>query len=188
MRGVFMTELKITQAMLCAAFAIPRSAKLVLISPCGGMAECDVGHEVEPDEYIEATWAAASVPSCEGAKHVESLATLAMNAEKNLAYIHATFPGGDPRDMDWYAAEVAALVWAHKAAQAAAQEKPVAAIEARHAEALREARVQGMREGARIMQECMRLWRGDPDGTMPDWENADTTLATAIEAVRKGER
>lgn len=56
------------------------------------------------------------------------------------------------------------------------------------AEALREARVQGMREGARIMKECMRLWRGDPDGTMPDWENADTTLATAIEAVRKGER
>ena len=45
-------------------------------------------------------------------------------------------------------------------------------------EALREARVQGMREGARIMQEWMRI----------NWENADTTLAEAIEAVRKGER
>lgn len=72
---------------------------------------------------IAAEQAAASVPSREGAKHVEALTTLAANAEKNLAYIRATFPGGDPRDMDWYAREVAALVWAHKAAQAAAQEK-----------------------------------------------------------------
>jgi hypothetical protein len=54
---------KITQAMLCNAFAIPRSADLMLIAPSPeGPAECDTGHEIEPGEYIEATWAADAKP------------------------------------------------------------------------------------------------------------------------------
>ena len=92
------------------------------------------------------------------------------------------------RRRDTPADEDAALAEMHEETAFASEyvSRAVAAIEARCAEALREARVQGMREALAAMRTILKedVW-GTP---YIDLDDAEEALDAAIEAVRKGER
>ena len=90
------------------------------------------------------------------------------------------------RRRDTPADEDAALAEMHEETAFASEyvSRAVAAIEARHAEALREARVQGMREALSIAKSNAYATVYDT----VDWSHVDEVFRAAIEAVRKGER
>lgn len=98
-------------------------------------------------------------------------------ATRGLAHIRRTLTGSEDA-IDFYVAEVAALEWAAKAAQSATSDDHLdgGARSLDASEALREARVQGMREARQIVRVNMHI------------DAACADILRAIEAVRKGER
>jgi len=141
-------------------------------------AEYGALHGARSPACIAAEQAAASVPSCEG---------IADDIERLERHIHKN---GDRLGDDIVESieRIISVVVTSPPVDAPHFDGGARALDA--SEALREARVQGMREGFRIVE--LRADQPGEHGYESDpgvaWEDASMDLDAAIEAVRKGER
>jgi len=154
------------------------------IAAVGGPVVRDVGGPINVAASVAATiarlgeQAAASVPSCEG---------IADDIERLERHIHKN---GDRLGDDIVESieRIISVVVTSPPVDAPHFDGGARALDA--SEALREARVQGMREGFRIVE--LRADQPGEHGYESDpgvaWEDASMDLDAAIEAVRKGER